>query len=98
MVRLSAALLITIAIAGTVISGADAATCKPILKEKKIQLTEAQARSGAVAAWSTAAKRKYGSSFANWGSASNKKLKCQMVTAGKRQQQLCVAIAKPCSN
>lgn len=98
MVRFFGSLALATVIGSAVISDAGAATCKPVLKEKKVQLNEANARSGAIAAWSAAAKRKHGSSFASWNSASNKKLKCQMVTANKRQQQLCIAIGRPCSN
>ena len=86
--------------AGLVFMPASAAlaACKPVLKEKKIQLTESQARKSAIAAWSASAKRKHGAGFANWSNAGNKKMNCKQVTAGKRQQQLCIAIGRPCKN
>ncbi len=74
------------------------AACKPVLKQKKVQLTEAQARKAAIAAWSATAKRKHGAGFASWSKAGDKKMNCKQIQAAKRQQQLCVAIGRPCSN
>lgn len=97
MARFFGSTLVAVAIAASVTSGAAAETCKPVLKEKKVQLSESQARKAAIAAWSASAKRKHGANFANWSNAGNKAVKCQLITAGKRQQQLCIAIGKPCS-
>lgn len=96
--RMFVSIAVAVFIAAFTATGASAKTCKATLKEKKVQLSESQARKAAIAAWSSTAKRKHGASFANWSNANNKKMNCKQVTAGKRQQQLCIAIGKPCSN
>lgn len=98
MARTIGSAMVAAVIAVCVTSGASAKTCKAVLKERKIELSEAQARKAAIAAWSASAKQKHGAGFASWNNAGNKKMNCKLVTAAKRQQQLCVAIGRPCSN
>ncbi len=77
---------------------ATAKTCKATVKAKNISNTKEQATKSAIALWSTNAQRKYGASFASWSKAGNPKVTCTISTVQKRQKQLCIAAAKPCSD
>jgi hypothetical protein len=59
-----------------------------------VQGSMSSARNAAIAAWESAASRRYGSRFANWYYSGDRTIDCSWDNSGRRIQ--CTALAGPC--